>query len=391
MKYQTPHNIICGQAFDFLNGRDVFNLLLAIGAAEVHAASAFGGSVYNSRQASVAPAFGCIIVAMAFAACQVSVGMALWSVLKLSSIIYRKTRRPTYYLQENRRRQQLARQRRRVRNRFTVNPCPKPQELIEQYGKAKTGTREALKFGSMLCDLEAYCDNSLQRNVFGEIAGRNAGIKGWLKVYCPQVAMHYSNAMRYKQMAERFRQVVGTTDPLPVEMLTESDDTAIKQLLKGGSIRKITVRNKKDNGVRNGKIESATFILEAEKIRTAWQTAQEILQKCEDEKNAGLRCGIKDDKQSGKGQEQSKKAKQGDKAKMLSSGMGKEDGTGKENEKGKNGLRGGRRSSVAALEDELARRLGEGPRRRKKEGPISTMWRMLKESTGNNQDKAYDM
>ena len=68
----------------------------------------------------------------------VSVGLGLWAIAKMSSMLLRKMRRPQYYPQEKSRRERLARERRRVRDRFTANDCPDPEKLLEQYAKAKT-------------------------------------------------------------------------------------------------------------------------------------------------------------------------------------------------------------------------------------------------------------
>ena len=74
---------------------------------------------------------------------------------------------------------------------------------------------EMIRFGSMLCDLDAYVDNSLLRNGDGEIVGRNPGIRGWLNANCQPLAAHYKTVMGYKAMAEKFRQAVGLADPYP--------------------------------------------------------------------------------------------------------------------------------------------------------------------------------
>ena len=183
----------------------------------------------------------------------VSVGLGLWAVAKMSSLLLGKMRRPQYYPQEKSRRERLARVRRRVRDRFTANDCPDPDKLLEQYAKAKTGAREALIFGSMLCDLEAYCDNSLLRNEDGVIIGRNPGMKGWIGDNCPKLLAHYKNAMRYKGLAEKFRQAVGAADPVPAATLAAADDGEVKRLLGGKQFREITVRMRKSNGPRGGK------------------------------------------------------------------------------------------------------------------------------------------
>jgi hypothetical protein len=129
----------------------------------------------------------------------------------------------------------------------------------------------------MLCDLEAYCDNSLVRNVDGEIIGRNPGVKGWLRTNCPELLKHYKNAMRYKGIAEKFRQVVGAADPVPAVMLASSGEETVRRVFGKASSRKITVRMQKANGDRRGETTSESFTLEADAVVAAWRRAQEIL------------------------------------------------------------------------------------------------------------------
>ena len=92
-----------------------------------------------------------------------------------------------------------------------------------------------IRFGSMLCDLEAYVDNSLLRNENGEIVGRNPGIRGWLNANCQPLAAHYKTVMGYKAMAEKFRQAVGLADPYPAAFaLDDCQNTARK--VDGGKL-----------------------------------------------------------------------------------------------------------------------------------------------------------
>ena len=39
----------------------------------------------------------------------------------------------------------------------------------------------AVRFGSLVHDLECYVDNSLLRDEAGEIVGRRGGVKAWLR------------------------------------------------------------------------------------------------------------------------------------------------------------------------------------------------------------------
>ena len=158
---------------------------------------------------------GLFQVAMLEMALGLSVGSVLWCLLKGIAFLLRKIQRPKYYPKERLRRQALARERRRIRRRTTINPAPTADELLAQWAKIKKNPAEMLRFGSMLCDLEAYVDNSLLRDENGEIVGRNPGIRGWLNANCQPLAVRYKTVMGYKAMAEKFRQAVGLADPYP--------------------------------------------------------------------------------------------------------------------------------------------------------------------------------
>ena len=282
MRYSQQRRKAFGEAFDFLNGRDVLRLMISIGTVEAKAGAAIGRKISPYRSYSAGTEAVGALAGLVLAAGQVSIAMGLWAVAKMSYILLAKMRRPKYYQHERNRRERLARGRRRIRDRFTTGGCPKPEELLAQYAKARTGVREALRFGSMLCDLEAYCDNSLQRNADGEIVGRNPGVKGWIRENCPGLLAHYKNAMRYKGLAEKFRQASGAADPIPPAALVAEDGKATLQPLNGSKSCKITVRNKKVNGFRAGRTVSGTYALEADVLEAAWKCAREILLECEE-------------------------------------------------------------------------------------------------------------
>ena len=269
-------------AFDLLRARDVLPLVLAAGGAEVMVGAELGAALGMPLPAASAGFALCgAVVTSILAAGQVGVVMALWSLLKILSFLNRRMKRPVYYPQERMRRERLANERRRVRDRFTLNPCPEPKALLAQYAKARGNAREAIRFGSMLCDLEAYCDSSLVRNDDGEIVGRNPGVRGWLRSNCPKLAAHYSNAMRYKGLAEKFRQAIGAGDPVPAATLAEPDAGAAKALVGGRGHRKITVRTNKVNGERRGEVVGREFTLDADEVTAAWLAAQRLLAECD--------------------------------------------------------------------------------------------------------------
>ena len=128
-------------------------------------------------------------------------------------------RRPRYYAAENERRRALAAERRKIRARTTTNACPKSKAILEAWNHRKDSHEAAIRFGSLLEDLECYLDNSLRRNEDGVIIGRNPGIKGWLFENIPEISGHYTTAMRYKAAAKKLKQVVEFVDPTPADVV----------------------------------------------------------------------------------------------------------------------------------------------------------------------------
>ena len=218
-----------------------------------------------------------MLIMMAEALVFCSAGLAIWCVLKGIALAMRKTQRPKYYPAERMRRQTLAAERRRVRRRITVNDAPTADELLAQFTRIKRNPKEMIRFGSMLCDLEAYVDNSLRRDKSGVIVGRNPGIRGWLAENCVELAAHYKTVMRYKAMAEQFRQIVGLHDPFPAELALDSNEA---ENVSENTVRKDgeTDGNKRNEGnenmVRKISLEERMIVGKARK------RAEEFFGKC---------------------------------------------------------------------------------------------------------------
>ena len=128
-------------------------------------------------------------------------------------------RRPRYYAAENERRRALAAERRKIRARATTNACPTREALLDAWNHRRDSHEAAIRFGSMLEDLECYLDNSLRRSEDGVIIGRNPGIKGWLCDYLPEIYEKYTTAMRYKAAAKKLKQVAELADPTPAAIV----------------------------------------------------------------------------------------------------------------------------------------------------------------------------
>ena len=167
-------------------------------------------------------------------ACGVS--MALWYIVKFLGRHLHRLRRPTYYQAERDRRLNLASERRKIRHRRTINPCPTPDALRKAFATALDSSENMIRFGSMLEDLECYVDNSLilDRDTL-RIKGRHGGIRRYLEGNVPELAARYKTVMRYKALARKFRQATGVDDPIPAsavldELNAERDELPLKNV-----------------------------------------------------------------------------------------------------------------------------------------------------------------
>ena len=138
-------------------------------------------------------------------------------------------RRPRHYAAENERRRALAAERRKIRARTTTNACPTSEAILEAWNHRKDSHEAAIRFGSMMEDLECYLDNSLRRDEDGIIVGRNPGIKGWLCDNIPEIYEKYTTAMRYKAAAKKLKQVVELSDPTPADVVLPRSASDLKE------------------------------------------------------------------------------------------------------------------------------------------------------------------
>ena len=144
---------------------------------------------------------------------------AAWVIRRQIDKHIRRLKRPGYYDIELARRKQLADERRRLKKRRTLNPCPTDDELHEGFARAKDSPADMIRFGSLLEDLECHVDNSAIFDDDGNIIGRHGGIRQYLRDNMPELSVRYKTVMRYKALAKRFRQALGVSDPVPATML----------------------------------------------------------------------------------------------------------------------------------------------------------------------------
>ena len=104
---------------------------------------------------------------------------------------------------------------------FSLKEAPTGDAVRGQYEKARGRGRveEKIKLGSMLLDAEATTDSSLVRDEYGEIVGRNAGLRGWIIDNCPELLRHYAALTGYRRLAWETREAEDLFDPIPASVL----------------------------------------------------------------------------------------------------------------------------------------------------------------------------
>ena len=221
---------------------------------------------------------GALMVSLAAATVFAGAGLGLWCILQGIALAMRKSQRPKYYPQEKARRLKLAEERRKIRKRRTLHKAPTADELMAQWAKIRKSPKEMIRFGSMLCDLEAYVDNTLVRDEYGEIVGRRPGIKGWLGENCPVLFAKYTTVMSYKAMAVKFRQAAGFADPFsPADALPEEEreqgetsgeegKITVRKILSAEKRREIEIIFKKSGTTRQGLLEQLDERLNPERV-----------------------------------------------------------------------------------------------------------------------------
>ena len=141
-----------------------------------------------------------------------------------ANALQRKAYRSRYYARDNARRRLLAAERRKIRRRTTLNPCPTPDGFREAFAKVDESAEAKVSFGGMVHDLACYVDSCLRYDESGNIVGRNGGIRAWIAENVPELSPRYKTIMRYKALAMRVRQLAGLEDPQPTSVLLDGPD-----------------------------------------------------------------------------------------------------------------------------------------------------------------------
>ena len=205
---------------------------------------------------------------------------AVWVMRRQIDKHIRRLKRPGYYEAELARRHGLARERRRLLKRSTLNPCPTDEELREAFARAKESPADMIRFGSLLEDLECHVDNSAIFDGEGNLVGRRGGIRRYLALNVPELSARYKTVMRYKALAKRFRQALGVSDPVPAAMLLPSAETKGKPS-DPGKREFASEQNLKGAESENLAQTRGDVLKETRALKKAREEAERLLEGCE--------------------------------------------------------------------------------------------------------------
>ena len=138
-----------------------------------------------------------------------------------ANALQRRAYRSRYYARDNARRRELAAERRKIRRRTTLSPCPTPDEFRAAFARVGESAEAKIRFGGMVHDLACYVDSCLRYDGSGNIVGRNGGIRAWIAENVPELSPRYKTIMRHKALAMRVRQLTGLEDPQPTSVLLD--------------------------------------------------------------------------------------------------------------------------------------------------------------------------
>ena len=116
-------------------------------------------------------------------------------------------------IRESRRKSRLQQEacRRSLRRKriVSVRETPKPAQLLSAWEESRTSLAGKLLLGALLSEIEPHVDQSLIRDEGGHVVGRHPGIRGWIRLHCPELEPHYKTMMAYKALADKVQMAIG--------------------------------------------------------------------------------------------------------------------------------------------------------------------------------------
>lgn len=105
-------------------------------------------------------------------------------------------------------RQDACRKSLRQKRIDSIREVPTKKQLLAAWEESRTSLAGKLRLGALLSEIEPHVDQSLIRDEGGHVVGRRPGIRGWIRLNCPELDSHYKAMMAYKALADKVQMAI---------------------------------------------------------------------------------------------------------------------------------------------------------------------------------------
>jgi len=110
--------------------------------------------------------------------------------------------------------------RNRVVRPWSLGECPTAEEVRSAWENRRASQKDFILLLSVLGELTCFTDCNLRHlGGFGNIAGRQGGLKAWLERELPDLASKYKSISRHATLATRIKAAFNYYPPAPLSLL----------------------------------------------------------------------------------------------------------------------------------------------------------------------------
>jgi len=103
---------------------------------------------------------------------------------------------------------------------WSLGSCPTADEVRTAWANRRASTADFIWLLSVLGELTCFTDCNLKHlGGFGNIAGRQGGLKAWLERETPELAAKYKSISRHATLAMRIKRAFNYYPPAPLSLL----------------------------------------------------------------------------------------------------------------------------------------------------------------------------
>ncbi len=199
--------------------------------------------------------------------------LALFAMLPLLVVGYfsaplldRLDRRIREARRKSRIQQEACRRSLRKKRVISIREAPTPAQLLSAWQESRTSLAGKLRLGALLSEIEPHVDQSLIRDEGGHVVGRRPGIRGWIRLHCPELVPHYKTMMAYKALADKVQMAIGLDSQYSIvdvlDMLREFGEKRTASGEKAASYERAIGRNAKEEMENPDLVEPRKVLLE---------------------------------------------------------------------------------------------------------------------------------